>query len=278
MCTLTIIPLVETGRDEDARAAGRGECQSPGTRRGFRVVMNRDEQRTRPACLPPRTHRLPDGVTGLWPTDTQAGGTWIAGSSRGLVLGLLNIYPDPGHGPAPIPASCSRGTIIPALIGLPNALAAVEALSDMNLSGFAGFRLVAVDLLGVFECRWDAGLTVVRSPLAALCFSSHGWGDGRAKGRLELFERLSRGHSMRPHDQDLFHHHQWPEHPGLSVLMSRDDARTVSITGVRTTVDEAGGIGVTMDHDDDSGSHHAALGTTEALASACPGAGGAGAW
>jgi hypothetical protein len=32
--------------------------------------------------------------------------------------------------------------------------------------------------------------------------------------------------------QDAFHHHQWPGRGELSVLMSRADARTVSITTV----------------------------------------------
>ena len=48
--------------------------------------------------------------------------------------------------------------------------------------------------------------------------------------RSELFARLVPAAS--PAAQDCFHAHRWPGAPGASVLMSREDAATVSITTV----------------------------------------------
>jgi hypothetical protein len=64
VCTLTIVPL------------GGGRT---------RLAFNRDEQRTRPAALPPQTRRY-GGRTAVLPVDPVSDGTWIALSDVGLVM------------------------------------------------------------------------------------------------------------------------------------------------------------------------------------------------
>ena len=96
MCTASIIPL-QSG--------------------GFRVVINRDELRSRPNALRPTALELENGVRAAWPTDAQAGGTWVAASDRGLVLTLLNGNPTPFPQLPPEEELVSRGLIVPSLIG-----------------------------------------------------------------------------------------------------------------------------------------------------------------
>jgi hypothetical protein len=231
MCTLSIIPLTRRG-----------------TTIGFRVVMNRDEERGRVPALPPA--RQPPGPESLaratWPTDPAGGGTWIAAADSGLVLCLLNGNPDT---PRPRPNGArSRGTIIPSLIDsleTPHALAQQLARSD--LTAFPPFRLVAARMvstgtLEIADVRWDGASAAVGTFTPPACFASSGLGDTKVQCRLPLFDEVV-AHS-KPADartaQDRFHHHTWADRPELSVMMSRADARTVSVTTVEVIADAPG--------------------------------------
>jgi uncharacterized protein with NRDE domain len=219
MCTLSMIPLKR-----------RGLCRS-----GLRVVMNRDERPDRPEALPPRwrTVDAPGGAHAIWPTDPQGGGTWIAASNAGLVLCLLNLNLDL---PPPQPAALqSRGLIIPRLVG--DRADPVASLKRTPLESFAPFRLVVADFgAGVHPrirlARWDGrALSVVVFAGVPLCLVSSGLGDSKVEQRLDLFRQTVEAEPT-PEAQDQFHLHAWPDRPELSVLMSRAQARTVSITTV----------------------------------------------
>ncbi|MFN0011472.1 MAG: NRDE family protein [Phycisphaerales bacterium] len=221
MCTLSIISLAGGG-------GGGG---------GFRVVMNRDEERTRPPALPPRWHELPGGKRAIWPVDPSGGGTWIAaaqggGGAGGLVCCLLNGNP---REPPPLPAparALSRGLIIPTVIGEADAPAAISAAASMELDRFPPFRLVAVDAgPRVVDLRWDGRACVRSETSSAACFVSSGLGDHLAADRLPLFAEMV-GRSPGAAAQDAFHRHSWPGRERVSVMMRRDDARTVSVATV----------------------------------------------
>lgn len=237
---------------------------------GLRIVCNRDELRTRPPASPPRWHTLPSGERGLWPTDTKAGGTWLGASERGLVLALLNY--NPKHGlPTPLfPPRQSRGLIIPSLITAKSVAEVARTLSRMDFSLFPGFRLLAIDppkapatsnaphntasnlstYPAVLEATWNGReLGMTKLPPGPMCFASSGLGDHRALPRLDVFKRLVLEGGRTAEAQDEFHAHTWPAQPEISVMMSREDARTVSITTVQ--VDHAGPNGslqVRMDY------------------------------
>jgi hypothetical protein len=242
MCTVSVI------------AAGL-----PGLRTvGLRVVCNRDESRDRTAALPPawRTLDSQSPARAIWPIDPDAGGTWIAASDRGLVLSLLNLNPCPSVGPTAVsPAArglVSRGLIIPELIHAADAAGAMEALRRIDLRDFAAFRLVAFQLSGdapdaqpeSVEASWDrTQLRITPRTPGAACFTSSGLGDHLVTSRLGLFDEMVRAAPSRD-AQDRYHRHVWPDRPHLSVMMSREDARTVSVTtvevarsGARTVVD-----------------------------------------
>jgi uncharacterized protein with NRDE domain len=200
---------------------------------GFRLVTNRDVERARPAGIAPAWRSVAGGRA-VWPTDAQAGGTWVGATDRGLVLCLLNKNMEPAPDLSGLGALKSRGTIIPGLVGEPDAAGAMTRLASMELSTFAPFRLLACDMDGdvarVLEADWDRRSLTRRDHVAPTCFVSSGLGDSKVRVRLPLFDRSVREYG--PDAQDAFHHHVWPDRPELSVLMSRGDARTVSITTV----------------------------------------------
>lgn len=209
---------------------------------GFRVVCNRDESRERSQALLPhwRTLESSSPSRAIWPTDSDAGGTWIAANDLGLVLCLLNFNPTPAVGPtAPSPVArglVSRGLIIPELIASHSPREAIDRLGKLDLPDYSHFRLVAIHFgdrgPSSIEAQWDRStlLTTEHAPGTA-CFTSSGLGDQLVAPRLALFDELVRPAPSRE-AQDRFHRHVWPERPHLSVMMSREDARTVSVTTV----------------------------------------------
>lgn len=222
---------------------------SPG---GYRLVTNRDEQRSRPTGEAPawRTFR---GVTALAPLDPVSGGTWVATNESGLTLCLLNGNLEP---PPPAPAGArSRGLIIPALIGFTSIDAVLGALATTNLGVYPPFRLVIVEPGSasraeprVADAFWDGRtLTQTESRSVPVCYASSGLGDSRAAPRLPLFDATV-GRCATAPEQDAFHRHVWPDRPEISVCMSRRDARTVSITTVVVEPGIAGPARVRADY------------------------------
>lgn len=223
MCTVTVIP----------------------TFAGPRLVHSRDEQRSRALASPPVSQQLPSGRRAVWPTDPHGGGTWIAARADGLVLALLNRnIPDNGRPPP----DRSRGGLIPRLIDASDAADVMGALASHDLVGTAPFRLLALDPDGTARlATWD-GLAL--EPIVILtppfCLASSGIGDDRVYPRIPLFATMVAA-DPSPEAQDAFHRHRWDDAPEISVLMSRPDARTVSITAVLPAEGGAGGGGGGME-------------------------------
>lgn len=226
MCTLTIIP----------RPAG------------FRVAINRDESHQRPQALPPSLVRVGDADI-LMPIDPRSRGTWIAATSRGYALALLNYNPGTNDAPPIRPGSASRGLIIPSVAGEPDARSAALVALALDTGATPPFRLVIVDRHAVHEVvspGYAAPLTTRVTPLdRPLLFASSGLGDDRVDPpRRALFmETFNSDASLWRDVQDRFHSHRWPDHRHLSVLMHRDEARTVS-----RTILEAGHDMMTIDY------------------------------
>jgi hypothetical protein len=229
MCTVTIIPTTDGG---------------------VRLVSSRDEQRTRPRALPPERRVLRAGIVAAWPTDPAGGGTWIAASSRGLCLTLLNVNLE--RMPEPTERTLSRGSIIPTLIDSITPAGVLERLQRSDLHRFMPFRLVAADATELADFRWDGqSFEAHAEELAPRCFVSSGLGDHLVAPRLELWRDWIADHGLSPEAQDAFHEHRWPDRPHLSVHMDREDARTVSVS---TALADGTG-GVTLAHRDDAGTH-----------------------
>jgi hypothetical protein len=246
MCTISVIPL---------------RLRSPGVlaqESGFRIVCNRDEDRRRVPAANPKWRAIErpgvPGARAIWPMDMEAGGTWIAAAEHGLALCLLNLNPEPPIDLRGVRGLKSRGLVIPALIGAATAAEAMKRLERLSLKSFAPFRLVAVDgrtdELSIAEARWDrTSLQFQRHDSESVCFASSGLGDSKVTPRLDLFQdTVVEGDGAIADRQDEFHRHTWPDRPEVSVLMSREEARTVSIATVEAMPDGRGSWDVVMEY------------------------------
>ena len=250
VCTVTCVPGVAL--------AGAG---SAGVR--VRVVFSRDEQHTRaPGRAPAAIIRGARRV--ILPRDPDAGGTWIAANDAGVVCALLNVHTSPrawetcptrGNGAAPadhdppVHVFRTRGLVIDDVIEATTAAAAYRRAETLDTRAFRPFRLLVFDphLLWM-EAVWtgERFLRTLRRLGAPVLRTSSGLGDARViRPRRRLFDAMITGRSTAlAGAQDRFHRHQWPGREELSVLMTRADARTVSITTV-----EVGDQGVRMTYD-----------------------------
>lgn len=208
MCTVTIIPIS----------------------RGFRLVHSRDEQHDRAEAEIPTWHELAPGVRAICPIDPESGGTWIASLEDGRVYATMNRNPfEPGRPPPPPPEGVrSRGELI-TLAATAGETPLAEALRPQVRRPFT---LLEIGGPGVREARWDGErFEQVEHTPRAMCWVSSGLGDPAVADRLPLFETMVRP-APTPEAQDAFHLHQWPDRLEASVLMWREDARTVSITTI----------------------------------------------
>jgi hypothetical protein len=219
MCTVSVIPL---GAD------------------ALRLACNRDELRTRAIAHPPTIQTFGERRA-ILPTDPDGGGTWIAVNDAGVVFTLLNANPPNKAKQTSTPRS--RGEIIPRLAGHATVSAALGALSRIRASEYRPFRLVMFDSKSFADAlsngyRFDTQIR--RWGRDAQLFSSSGLGDQLVQGpRRKLFEEVVLRADDPIRAQDAFHAHTWPDRPHLSVLMSREDARTVSCTVVEVRLAEA---------------------------------------
>ena len=209
---------------------------------GYRAVQNRDEQRSRGQAYPPAWRTLESGVRVQCPTDSDAGGTWIAVNDAGVTTGVLNFQTGGKSNPH---ASQSRGEIPLMLTEHRDLDSMLILLQELDLSVYAcftGFGIVpSDDGARVMIVQWDGtDLHVVRTGSDAfepVVIASSGLGDEFVQGRLPLFAEMV-GSNSSPETQDAFHHHQWADQPEVSVMVSRSAARTVSITSIQVSGDD----------------------------------------
>jgi hypothetical protein len=230
MCTLTLISLAQSPSDQDALPRAHA----------FRLVANRDEQRSRPVALPPRRVRH-DGLDAWWPIDPQGGGTWIAVNAAGIALGLLNANrPNKGAAAASLQ---SRGLIIPALLSARTLEEVCTRVCGLALASFAPFNLIATDgdfILEAGSARNDGAPTRTRWNGAPMLWTSSSLGDHVvAAPRRDLFDAMLVGARPTSQAQDEFHRTRWSSSPHLSPIMDRPDARTVSITTIEVSREPA---------------------------------------
>jgi hypothetical protein len=210
MCTATFMP-------------GRG---------GFRVAMNRDEQRARVAALPPAVHAV-DGLRVIHPVE-PSGGTWISVNTAGTVFALVNWYSVPFAAGA---GAVSRGEVVRTLRGGKDPASAESIIRALPLGRFPPFRAIGIFAPGcvVREWRWDG---------SSLDVAHHDWSPGqwissghdesgaqRVRGRVfaawHAAGRADRGDGLK-----LLHASHDPAEGPYSTCMHRADAETVSATFV----------------------------------------------
>ncbi|MBL9135165.1 MAG: NRDE family protein [Verrucomicrobiales bacterium] len=195
---------------------------------GYRVAMNRDEQRRRPVALPPVKHSSAAG-TALHPTES-GGGTWISLNDSGITFLLVNWYAILSKNDPDAP---SRGVII---AGLRHSQS-VETTRPDPQPGTRPFRLVGVfpETRSIREWRWDQRrLFTLDLPWEPQQWISSGRDEpGAQRYRSATFAH----HRALPHAGSLswlqaLHASHDPEPGPYSHCVHRPDAVTVSYTEI----------------------------------------------
>lgn len=230
MCTLTLISLQPRGGPE-SRASGPS----------FRLVMNRDELRTRAPGLPPSLHTI-GARSILMPIDPVSQGTWIGINDCGIFVSLLNLT-EPDQPSNPDKSSLSRGGIIPLILKHSTLDRAIDEARHILTANYSPFRLLIGAREGLYVLHSRA--RTLKSLAPPLLLTSSGLGDDLVQTpRAMLFvSTIARDPSAST--QDAFHYHVFPGQHHLSVFMDRADARTVS-----TTTLEISSVSATMYYQD----------------------------
>lgn len=204
MCTLTILPESEDGMR-------------------FTAMMNRDELKTRKKALPPVWQ---DGI--LAPRDADAGGTWTAMNESGLIGFVLNRTK---AGDRQNTGSISRGHILPALLKAHSVNDTLDLWPSIPLSDMKPFYCLLRDRHEQHLYMFNGKILTRRSIHVArpLLLATSGLGDSLVRHyRKSLFADLLLRHPDRAAQKE-FHQRHDPLQPTQSVMMMRDEARTVSI-------------------------------------------------
>lgn len=229
MCTLTFTDRV------DADAHVRADRFN----RSYRLYFNRDELRSRGPEIPPSEARTESGVRYIAPTDSDAGGTWIAVNEYGLTVALLNGYVE-SKGPA-LESYTSRGALVRSLADLRSVTSLWSRLSPSSLRAFRPAVVVAV-APGEWPmmARWD-GRDVVTDVRAErrlpVVSSSYEQSEVQAFRRRLYRETVGdpsdRDETPSPHALEAFQAFTGPEGPSaMTPSMARSDAATRSFCAI----------------------------------------------
>ncbi len=200
---------------------------------GFRLAMNRDEQRDREVALSPK---LFDSTGQRYEAPHEKnGGTWIAHDREGNAWCLMNWYEMTQ--PA-LSKRISRGIVIPRIVG-------GESLDSLPLESMAPFRLIAFSASDstIVEWRWDGDrLEEVKHDWAPFTTASSGWNEPEvARSRKTIWEDwLSRPDVGTRQWLLKLHQSHEPEEGAHSFCMHRDDAASVSCTLIEWRSGSAG--------------------------------------
>ncbi len=212
MCTLSFLPESE----------------------GYIVGMNCDELKSRAAAGGPAVHRM--GLAKAIFAQESTGGSWIAATSRGNLLALLN-WNQTGEERLE-PKERSRGEIIPSLLKEDTSEETEQTLSHTELRDVNPSRLVGIfpHEREIRQWKWDG--VKVSSHLHEW-ERNHWFSSSRSDVRAE---KVRSGAYKMLWREGLQHPEVWlrklhashlPEAGAFSVCVHRDDASTVSYTEVQ---------------------------------------------
>lgn len=186
--------------------------------------FSRDEQRTRPASLPPRT----DAAGATYAVDPQGGGTWLFVNRHGLIGALLN-----GYGPRPPGPLRSRGLLLKGLSDCGD-LETVRGRLELALAEhrYNSFYVVALqDSVKIWH--WDGDSLTEHVQEEAMLTTSSYETERVVAARKAYFRETVRD-PRHPSAEELKRFHGWRdgERPYVSVRMERADACTVSVARI----------------------------------------------
>lgn len=217
MCTLTYIP----------RESGQ-----------YLLTSNRDEAPGRKAGSIETARRSGERIA--FPKDAQAGGTWIATSSGGRTVNLLNGA-FTRHQRRP-PYKRSRGVMVLDFFDFPDAVAFFQ---NYDFPGMEPFTLVAVENGQLFEFRWDEKdrYLFTHDPERPHLWSSPMLYEAPVRARRQAwFGAWLKGRQDFSREAVLdFHRNAGDGDPRNDVVMNRNGmVQTVSITQIDKRLNETG--------------------------------------
>lgn len=197
---------------------------------GYELFFNRDERVSRRhADLP--ALQVQDGVQYISPTDTDAGGTWIAANQFGVTVCLLNHYEFEQI--ATYKDWTSRGEIVRRLATVEHLHEVVKKFQKMDLHNFRAFRLFTINRHGNNRlCIWDGHQARVEVDVEKPKSSSSVDALQVKRVRKQLFDDLGLYHSQDSQQFLRYHASHRPDKSQESVCMHRHDANTVSFSYV----------------------------------------------
>ncbi|PWJ58785.1 transport and Golgi organization protein 2 [Dyadobacter jejuensis] len=202
------------------------------TPKGYILTSNRDEQHTRSLALAPQIWPLSGNQQGIFPKDSQAGGSWVGTKDNGFTAVLLNGA-FKGHVPQP-PYRRSRGLVFLDILAADQPL---TAFKEYQLEGIEPFTLILRVDTGLFECRWDGTVAYTRQldPTGTYIWSSTTlYTQPIIHKRESWFEQwLSEEKNIDQQSIVKFHQFTGDGDPHNDLMMNRSGTVfTVSITSI----------------------------------------------
>ncbi len=197
---------------------------------GYELFFNRDERISRSrAELPTPQHQ--DSVQYISPTDSDAGGTWIACNQYGVTVCLLNHYQFEQI--ETYKSWTSRGEIVRHFATTSNLSDAEANFHSLDLDDYRAFRMFIIDREGGNRlCVWDGHSARVERDVTTPKSSSSVDAKHVKQLRRSLFEDLNLVDSKNVDDYISYHASHLPSRSKESVCMHRADANTVSLSHV----------------------------------------------
>lgn len=207
---------------------------APGVRE---VYFNRDELKTRLPAASPRLQEL-NGTRYIAPRDEQAGGTWLFVNEHGLIVALLNLYPERFE--APWEPARSRGLLVADMADCRNLIEVSTYLHEEELGHYRPFSLLALhaDYPEPLWVEWRSPECDFRQnasthmPITGSSFKP----DEVVLARKRRFREVTEGQAEAAPELLRRYHADTEGATGAhAVCMDRPDARTVSYSEVRVT-------------------------------------------
>jgi Protein of unknown function (DUF833). len=197
---------------------------------GYELFFNRDERISRSRAQLPSIQTI-DNIQYISPTDTDAGGTWVAANQFGVTVCLLNHYQFEQI--ETYKAWISRGEIVRMFASTDNLFAAERQFKSMDLNDYRAFRMFIISPDGQNRLLvWDGHRARVEVNVTKPKSSSSVDARHVKKMRKDLFENLGMGASKEVEDYLNYHASHLPSRSKESVCMHRQDANTVSFSHV----------------------------------------------
>ncbi|WP_189398507.1 NRDE family protein [Arenicella chitinivorans] len=203
---------------------------------GYELFFNRDERNSRHRALLPAVTLLA-GVQVVAPTDTDAGGTWIAANQFGVTVCLLNHYQFEQI--ESYKDWTSRGQIVRHFSSAAQVGDVATHFSTLPLSDYRAFRLFVIEPSGAnCLCVWDGHAPRIEHNVSSPK-SSSSVDASHVKGlRRALFRNLGLAELDSTRAYLAYHASHLPSRSKESVCMHREDASTVSLTHVAVTAEQ----------------------------------------